>query len=130
MSESADIAVVRRMYDSKLDPAVLQEVIHPEIVWDVTPGFPGGGVYHGFDSVGRDFFGPFLDRFDAFFPVGEQYYADDEDHVFALGHYHAVTKEGETADVRFIHLWTVRDGQLTELRQVADTLVLDQTLNG
>ncbi|MGW1725849.1 nuclear transport factor 2 family protein [Streptomyces sp. NPDC002306] len=130
MSESAGIAVVRRIYESKLDPAVLQEVIHPEIVWDVTPGFPGGGVYHGSDSVGRDFFAPFLERFDAFYPVGEEYYADGDDHVSVFGHYHAVTKAGESTDVRFIHLWTVRDGRLTQLRQVADSLVLDRALHG
>ncbi|MET8168495.1 nuclear transport factor 2 family protein [Streptomyces sp. NPDC005329] len=130
MSASENIAVVRKMYESKADPAVLQEVIDPEIVWDITPGFPGGGVYNGFESVGRDFFGPLFARVDTFYPVGEEYYADDADHVFALGHYHGETKAGKTADVRFIHIWTVRDGKLAELRQAADSLVLDRALNG
>ncbi|MFJ9380906.1 nuclear transport factor 2 family protein [Streptomyces sp. NPDC101455] len=73
MSASENIAVVRKMYDSKADPAVLQEVIAPDILWDITPGFPGGGVYNGFESVGRDFFGPLFARMEAFYPVGEEY---------------------------------------------------------
>ncbi|WP_063045194.1 nuclear transport factor 2 family protein [Nocardia pseudovaccinii] len=129
MSATDNIAVVRRMYESKAAPDVLAEVIDPDILWDITPGFPGGGVYHGFESVGRDFFGPLFEQVDALYPVGEKYYADDADHVFALGHYHCVTKKGQTADIRFIHIWTVRDGKLAELRQAADSLVLDRALN-
>jgi hypothetical protein len=29
----------------------------PHIVRDITPGFPFGGVYHGYDSMMNDFFG-------------------------------------------------------------------------
>lgn len=130
MSESPNIAVVRRMYESKAAPGVLQEVIHPEIVWDITPGFPGGGVYNGFESVAHDFFGPLFERLETFYPVGREYYADSEDHVFAFGYYHGVIKGGNTVDVRFIHIWTVRDGKLVHLRQAADSLVLDRALNG
>jgi ketosteroid isomerase-like protein len=32
--------------------------------------------------------------------------------------------------VRFIHLWTVRDGKLARLQQAADSLVIDRALNG
>jgi hypothetical protein len=45
------VAVVRRFYDSKGDPAVTAEVMAADIVGDITPGFPGGGVYRGLDSV-------------------------------------------------------------------------------
>jgi uncharacterized protein len=129
MSDSANVAVVRRMYESKGDPAVTKEVMDPGIVWDITPGFPGGGIYHGFDSVVNDFFGPLFGRFDAFYPVGEEFYADG-DHVIASGHYEGTTKTGTSVQVRFIHLWTVRDGKLARLRQAADSLVVDRALNG
>ncbi|MFJ8358411.1 nuclear transport factor 2 family protein [Streptomyces sp. NPDC093984] len=129
MSASADIALVRKVYESKAAPEVLQEVMDPELVWDITPGFPGGGVYHGLESVGRDFFGPLMENFEAFYPVGEEYFADDEGHVFALGHYHAVTKKGNSADVRFVHIWTARDGKLVKLQQAGDSLVVDRVLN-
>jgi ketosteroid isomerase-like protein len=129
MSDSPNVAVVRRMYDSKGDPAVTQEIMAPDIVWDITPGFPNGGVYHGFDSVVNDFFGPLFGRFDAFYPVAEEFYADG-DHVIAFGHYQGSTKTGKNVQVRFIHLWTVRAGKLARMQQAADSLVIDRALNG
>ena len=71
-----------------------------------------------------------MPSFESFAARPEQYFADDEDHVFVLGHYHAVTKNGHEADVRFIHLWTVRDGKLAHLQQAADSHVLQDALNG
>ena len=53
MSGADNIAVVRRMYESKGDPAVAKDVLAPDIVRDITPGFPGGGVYHGFGRLTR-----------------------------------------------------------------------------
>jgi ketosteroid isomerase-like protein len=128
MPDSPNNTLVHRLYDSKADPAVTKEIMAPDIVWDITPGFPNSGVYHGYDSMVNDF-GPLLPRFESFYAEAEQYYADDEGHVLVLGHYHAVTKEGEKADVRFIHLWTVRDGKLAHLQQAADSHVLQQALN-
>lgn len=130
MTESAIIAVARSMYEAKGDPAVLAEIMAPDVVWDITPGFPGGGVYRGFASVGKDFLAPLGARFASLHAVAEEYFADNEDHVFVLGHYDGVTEEGKTVEVRFIHLWTVRDGKLVHLRQAADSLVLDRALNG
>lgn len=130
MSESSNIALARRLYDSNADPAVTKEIMAPDIVWDITPGFPFGGVYHGYDSMMNEFFGSLLPGFGSFGAKAEQYYATDDDHVFVFGHYHGETKTGETADARFIHLWTVRDGKLAHLRQAADSHVLQQALNG
>lgn len=45
MSDSPNLALVRRLYDSGMAPDVVAEVIDPDIVWDITPGFPYGGVY-------------------------------------------------------------------------------------
>jgi ketosteroid isomerase-like protein len=128
-SDSPNIALVRRMYDSKGDPAVTREIMAPDIVWDVTPGFPLGGVYNGYDSMANDFFGSLLDRFDSFYAQGEQFYADDDNHVFVLGHYHATTKNGTSTTARFIHLWTIRDGKLAHMQQAADSLLVERALN-
>jgi ketosteroid isomerase-like protein len=67
-------------------------------------------------------------RFDAISPGAEEIYADGE-HVAASGHYEATTKSGTNVQVRFIHLWTIRDGKLARLRQAADSLVIDRALN-
>ncbi len=130
MSESPNAALVRRLYDSGMAPEVTAEIMAPDLVWDITPGFPNSGVYHGWEGVGRDFFGPLMPNHETFGAQAEQFFADDDNHVFVLAHYHAVTKTGNTADVRFIHLWTIRDGKLAHLQQAADSHVLQQALNG
>lgn len=127
MSVSDSVALVRRLYDSGMDPAVVAEVIDPDIVWDITPGFPYGGVYNSRASAGGDFFGRLAPEFTSFGAVAEQFY-DAGEHVFVRGHYHAVSKSGEESDARFIHLWTVGDGKLTHLVQAADSHVVQQAL--
>jgi ketosteroid isomerase-like protein len=129
MSDNANITLVRRLYDSGMAPEVTAEIVAPDLVWDITPGFPNSGIYHGWDSVASDFFGPLMPSYDSFGARPEQFFADDDNHVFVLGHYHAETKTGNKADVRFIHLWTIRDGRLAHLTQAADSHVLQQALN-
>jgi ketosteroid isomerase-like protein len=130
MSDNADLALVRSLYDSGMAPEVTAEIISPDLVWDITPGFPSGGVYRGWESVGRDFLGSLMPNFASFGAVPEQFFADDEGHVFVTGHYHGETKSGNTADVRFVHFWTVRDSKLVHLVQTADSHVLQQAVNG
>jgi hypothetical protein len=50
MSDSPNIILIRRLYESGMAPEVNEELIAPDLVWDITPGFPYGGVYHGWDS--------------------------------------------------------------------------------
>lgn len=130
MSESPNTALVRRLYDSGMAPEVTAEIIAPDLVWDITPGFPYSGVYHGWESVSRDFFGQLVPDYESFAAHAEQFFGADDDHVFVLGHYHAVGKAGTEADARFIHLWTIRDGKLAHLRQAADSHVVREVLNG
>jgi hypothetical protein len=130
MPESPNVTLARRLYDSNADPAVTKEIMAPDLVWDITPGFPFGGLYHGYDSMMNDFFGSLLPLFTSFGAKAEEYHASGDDRVFVSGHYHGVTRAGETVDARFIHLWTVRDGKLARLWQAADSHVLQQALNG
>jgi ketosteroid isomerase-like protein len=109
-------------------PEVTGEIMSPDLEWDITPGFPNSGIYHGWESVGRDFFGPIMPDHESFYAGAEQFYADDEDHVFVYGHYHATPKGGQEVQVRFIHLWTVHDGKLAHLQQAADSYILRQAL--
>ncbi|NEA68696.1 nuclear transport factor 2 family protein [Streptomyces sp. SID12488] len=128
MSDSPNLALVRRLYDSGMAPDVVAEVVHPDVVWDITPGFPYGGVYKTWAGVSGDFFGRLAPRFTSFSAVAEDFY-DAGEHVFVHGHYHAVSKSGQESDARFIHLWTVTDGRLTHLIQAADSHVVQQAAN-
>ena len=130
MSGSANVALVRRLYDSHMAPEVISEIMAPDLVWDITPGMPAGGVYYGWESVGRDFFGRLAPQFDSFSTSAEMFYGDDEDQVFVYGHYHATPKGGSEVHCRFIHQWTVRDEKLAHLVQVADSHILQAALAG
>ncbi|MFJ9714081.1 nuclear transport factor 2 family protein [Streptomyces sp. NPDC101234] len=129
MSDSTNLALVRRLYDSGMAPDVVAEVIDPDIVWDITPGFPYGGVYKTWASAGADFFARLAPNFSSFGAVAEEFY-DAGEHVFVRGHYHVVAKSGQKSDARFIHLWTVAGGRLTHLIQAADSHVVQQAANG
>ncbi|WP_326584601.1 nuclear transport factor 2 family protein [Streptomyces sp. NBC_00481] len=129
MSDSPNVALVRRLYDSGMAPDVAAEVIDPDVVWDITPGFPYGGVYKTWASAGADFFGRLAPNFTSFGAVPEEFYGSG-DHVFVRGHYHAVSKSGQESDARFIHLWTVGGGKLTHLIQAADSHIVQQAANG
>ncbi|MFE6096698.1 nuclear transport factor 2 family protein [Streptomyces massasporeus] len=123
MPDSRNVALVRRLYDSGMAPDVVAEVIDPDIVWDITPGFPYGGVYTTWANAGSEFFGRLAPRFTSFGAVAEEYY-DAGAHVFVRGHYRAVSRTGDESDARFIHLWRVGGGELTHLIQAADSHVV------
>jgi ketosteroid isomerase-like protein len=77
--------------------------------------------------VAERFFGSLMPSFTSFGAVPGDIYGDG-DHVFVLGHYHAVRPSGAEADVRFAHIWTVTDGKLVHLSQIADSQVLRDLL--
>ena len=128
MAKAENIALARRLYDAGPSPEIMRELFAPDIVWDITPGFPHGGTYHGYDSTRADFFGRFGPLFASWSTEARDYYGDDENHVFVFGEYHGVTKIGKKIDVRFIHLWTVRDGKFAALTQSADSHVVQHAL--
>ncbi|MET8980127.1 hypothetical protein ABZX85_31440 [Streptomyces sp. NPDC004539] len=81
MSNSPNLTLIRRLYESGMAPEVTQEVMSDDLVWDITPGFPNSGVYHGWDNASKDFFGVMMPSYESFGAVPEEFYADDENHV-------------------------------------------------
>lgn len=128
MSETPNVATVRRLYASGMAPEVVAEIVSPELVWDISPGFPFGGIYHGWGEVGSQFFGNLAPNFTAFGAVPISFDGDG-DQVFVQGHYHAERASGAAADIRFVHVWSIRDGLLTHLSQVADSHVIQELLH-
>jgi len=129
MSDSPNVALARRLYQSAMAPEVTAQVLAPDLVWDITPGFPYSGIYHGWDNAAKDFFSRMMPNFTSFEAVPEEFYDAGGDHVVVFGHYHAEAKTGKDADVRFMHLWTVRDGKLAAMRQAADSHVLREAID-
>jgi hypothetical protein len=57
MSNSTQVAIVRRLYEARGNPEVIRQVLALDVRWEVVEGFPYSGVYVGLDDVLRNFFG-------------------------------------------------------------------------
>lgn len=127
----ANVALVRRLYDSGMAPDVVDEIVADDLVWDITPGAPFGGVYHGWPQVTADFFGRLLPHLTSLKATPESFYgAEGTDHVFVTGYYAATRLSGgDPVHVRFVHDWTIRDGKLAHLVQTADSTTMSNALD-
>jgi len=126
MSDSSQIALIRKLYAARGDVDTFLSLLADDAVWDIAEGFPHGGVHRGRDRTVSDFF-PFLADFDEFYAKGDEYF-ESGDHVIVLGHYFGVSKKGRRVQSRFAHFWTIRDGKVVRLQQTADTLLIAQAL--
>ena len=126
MSDSPQVAIVRRFYDAKGDLEVIRSVVAADAQWDVVESFPRGGVYDGLDSIIDDFF-PFFGEFSEFRAVADEFF-EDGDHVITLGRYLGTTQSGNATTSRFAHFFTLRDGKIARLQQTSDTLPMARAL--
>jgi len=125
MSESENVALIRQWY-STLDRSLMA----PDVVWNITEGFPHGGIYQGHDAV----FGEFFSRLQADFSrwgLTIDDVIDAGDIVVGLGTYQAQGRDtGIDVNVPFAHIWKIQNGKIIALRQYADTLLLHRALSG
>jgi ketosteroid isomerase-like protein len=128
MSDSPNIAVVRRLYQARGDPEVIRQVLASDVRWEVVDGFPYGGVYVGLDRVLGDFFARLFIDFDEFVANGSDFFESGE-RVIALGNYSGrARRSGKRFTARFAHVWTLQDGLIVRLQQCADTVQLARAL--
>ena len=128
MSQSPNLAAVRRLYEARGNPEVIRQVLASDVRWEVVDGFPYGAVYMGLESVLRDFFGRLFTDFDEFVANGSEFFESGE-HVFALGSYSGrARRTGKRFTARFAHVWTLQDGLIVRLQQCADTVQLARAL--
>lgn len=128
MSATENTALTRRFYDARGDRAIIDEVMSQDVVWDITPGFPHGGVYRGLDTVLTEFLGSVREQFSSMAAKPDRFLAAGDHHVIVLGHYAATAANGRSADARFVHIWTIENGKLARLHQTADTHLLAHAL--
>jgi ketosteroid isomerase-like protein len=115
-----NVAVVRRLYEARGNPEIIRQVLAPDVRWEVVEGFPYGGVYFGLKGV-SDFFTRLFSDFEDWRTEPSEFF-ETGDHVIAIGVYSAKAKAtGKTFVARFAHVWTMRDGVIARLQQVADT---------
>jgi uncharacterized protein len=128
MSNSTQVAVVRRLYEARGNPEVIRQVLALDVRWEVVEGFPYSGVYVGLDDVLHNFFGRLFQDFESFVAVGTEFF-ESGDRVIALGSYAGRAKRtGKRFTARFAHVWTLHDGLIVRLQQCADTVQLARAL--
>jgi hypothetical protein len=130
MLDSAQVNVVRRLYEARGNPEIIRQVLDPDIRWEVVEGFPYSGVYVGLDDVLRNFFGRLFQDFENFVAVGKEFF-ESGDRVIALGNSTGRAKvTGIEFTARFAHVWTVQGGKIVRLQQCADTVQVARALIG
>jgi len=130
MPDSAQVAVVRLLYEARGNPDVIRQVLAPDIRWEVVEGFPYGGVYVGLDDVLRNFFGRLFQDFERFVAAGSEFF-ESGDRIIALGSYTGRAKAtGRDFTARFAHVWTLKGGKIIRLQQCADTVQVTRALTG
>ena len=128
MAESAQVAIVRRLYEARGNPDVIRQVLAADVRWEVVEGFPHSGIYVGLDNVLRDFFGRLFQDFESFVAVGSEF-LESGDRVIALGSYTGRAKStGRDFTARFAHVWTLQGGSIIRLQQCADTVQVVRAL--
>src|SRR5215510_12112692 len=123
-----NIAVVRRLYEARGNPEIIRQVLAPDVRWEVVEGFPSGDVFLRLKG-GRDFLTRLFSDFEDWQTEPSEFF-ETGDYVSALGAYSAMAKAtGKTFKARFAHLWTIRNGVIARLQQVADTAQLARALS-
>jgi len=122
-----NIAVVRRLYEAHGNPEIIRQVLAPDVRWEVVEGFPYSDVYLGLNGV-SDFFTRLFSDFEDWRTEPSEFF-ETGDHVIAVGAYSAKAKAtGKTFKARFAHVWTIRNGVIARLQQVADTAQIARAL--
>jgi ketosteroid isomerase-like protein len=122
--DTLNVQQVKAFYKAarEKDKEALARILADEPVWNVSPGFPYGGVYSGMAEVYGDFYPNLLGSFSSFRALPDVF-IDGGDVVTALGFYKFIKKEGDSPTlVRFSHTWGFTpDGRIKGVWQVADS---------
>jgi ketosteroid isomerase-like protein len=100
----------------------------PHVVYDLAEGMPtGGGRFEGLLDVTERFLASFYAVLNVRF-LAEEFITAGE-HAVAIGRIEGKTRKAAVpVDVPFVHVWTVREGHLQQLRGFTDTAVLARAL--
>jgi ketosteroid isomerase-like protein len=118
----ANVELVRGVYDAfaRGDVDAVFAAMTPEIEWDECEGMPYGGVYHGREAIVANVFGPILADVEGFTANPDEILALDEARVIARGRHGGMGAAGPV-EARFVHIWTITNGQVSRYEQLADT---------
>jgi len=106
-----------------LDEGLMREVLDPEVEFNVCAGWPNGGSFQGHDGVLSEFFPEASKAWERLKPEVEEV-IEAGDRSIVRGRYVGVAAGGTPFSLEFVHIWTIRDGKIASLHQVADSVLL------
>jgi ketosteroid isomerase-like protein len=132
---SGAVEVVRAYYAALAagDMARWLAVHSPQVVFDLPGTLPVSGHYEGLQACAEGVIQPFLGTFDADqVRFGEQYriLCADDRRVAALMRGGGPTLTGGTADVIFVQVFTVDNGQIVHMHEQLDTAHIEDACYG
>jgi ketosteroid isomerase-like protein len=116
-----NIEVVRRGYEHWMATGELSsELVHPEVVWDMSTfrGWPEQQTYSGVEGANQ-FLADWGETWEDWEVDVEQYLDAGEDVVTIVRQRGRSKATGVAVEMHFGQIWTVRDGQQTRLRMYA-----------
>ena len=126
---SSHIEMMQKGYQDFADgniPDVLA-VFHPDIQWQAAKGFPfyaDNALYVGHDAVVQNVFSQIPEYYDEFH-IEITDLIESGDRVVMVGYYVGVWKEtGKRFKANATHVWTVKEGLLTNFFQAVDTAAI------
>jgi uncharacterized protein len=121
-----NVAIVRSGYDAfgRGDIPALLEIFDPQIEWNIPDTVGLATPYRGAEAV-LGFFGELQQMWKELHVEPDEFVALDADRVLALGTHSGRVAGGDTVEIPFAHVWTLRDGLAVRFVEYADaTLVL------
>jgi ketosteroid isomerase-like protein/predicted SnoaL-like aldol condensation-catalyzing enzyme len=97
-----------------------------DMVWSTLDSVPFGGVYRGPAGAG-EFFAKLPQNW-AELRVEPERYVDGGDTVVVQGRHRGRSVSGNSIDLPFMHLWTLRDGLATSFTEILDSATAVQAL--
>src|SRR3954451_14113359 len=120
--DESNVELVRGVYDAFADGDVdaVFAAMKPDIEWDESEGMPYGGVYRGRDAIVENVFAPILADVEGFTAKPDEILELDDARVLARGR-HGGRGAAGPVDARFVHIWTVAEGQVSRYEQLSHT---------
>ena len=123
---TANTTIIAAIYGAfaRGDLDAVLSAMHPDLDWITPASLPWSrGRYRGHDGIGeyfRAFLGTLADA-----SVEPDELIDAGDRVVAIGCERARGAAGGRAfQARFVHIWTLRDGRVTQMEGVVDTAAI------
>ena len=130
----ANISLVQSLYAAfgRGEIATIVNASASGIVWEEVgrpADYPAFGIRKGRAGV-QDFFKTVAETVDFTEFSPREFYAA-EDKVFVLGHYAAkMKKTGRIIDADWVHIFTIRGGEVTQFREFTDTAQIAEAYRG